>query len=56
LVQAAQQQHAHAALLLGQELARGERLRRDPNAARRWLQQARQAGLPEAQTALDRLR
>lgn len=45
LTQAAQLGHANAALLLGQRLASGDGLRRDPAAARRWLQQAGAAGL-----------
>lgn len=56
LARAANQNHAHAALNLGQRLAAGDGVRRDVGAARRYLQRAAAAGLPEARTALATLR
>jgi TPR repeat protein len=56
LARAADQNHAHAALNLGQRLAAGDGVRRDPGAARRYLQRAAAAGLPEATTELAKLR
>jgi TPR repeat protein len=56
LARAADQNHAHAALGLGQRLAAGDGVRRDPATARRYLQRAAAAGLPEATTELAKLR
>lgn len=56
LTQAADRQHARAALLLGLRLAQGSDGRRDVGRARRYLTQAQRAGLPEAEAALRGLR
>lgn len=56
LTRAADNYHAHAALNLGQRLANGEGVSRDSAAARRYLQSASVAGLPEATAALAKLR
>ncbi len=50
LTQAADQRHARAALVLGERFAKGQGVRRDAAAARRYLQIAAVAGLREAQT------
>lgn len=55
LTKAADQQHAHAALLLGQKFARGEGVKRNANTARRYLNIAVTGGLPEAAEALNAL-
>lgn len=56
LVRAADQNHAHAALSLGERLAVGRGTKRDVPAARRYLQRAADAGLPAALDALGKLR
>jgi TPR repeat protein len=56
LARAADQNHAHAALSLGERLAAGQGTRRDVPAARRYLQRAAGAGLPEALESLGKLR
>jgi TPR repeat protein len=56
LTRAADQNHAHAALMLGERLAAGQGTRRDMVNARRYLQQAAGAGLFEARNALAKLR
>jgi TPR repeat protein len=50
LTQAADQRHARAALALGERFAKGQGVRRDTAAARRYLQIAALAGLRVAQT------
>lgn len=56
LQQAADRRHTRAAHQLGELLAKGEGVRRDPAAARRYLTQAAADGLPEAREALAALR
>ena len=56
LQQAADAQHARAAHLLGERYAKGEGVRRDVGAARRYLMQAAGSGLVEAGEALQRLK
>lgn len=56
LAQAADVGHAHAALLLGSKLAKGEGMPRNTAKARPYLYRAAAAGLPEAQPLLDGLR
>jgi hypothetical protein len=56
LQQAADRRHTRAAFQLGERYAKGEGVRRDPLAARRYLTQAAADGLPEAREALAALR
>jgi TPR repeat protein len=56
LQQAADRQHARAAHLLGERYAKGEGVRRDVGAARRYLLQAAGSGLVETREALQRLK
>ena len=56
LTQAADQNHAHAALYLGKRLAARQGSRRNVSRARHYLQIAANAGLPQAQKALNNLR
>lgn len=56
LTQAANKNHAHAALMLGEHFAATEGGIRDPNAARRYLQRAAEAGLVQANAVLATLK
>lgn len=56
LTLAADHQHAHAALMLGQKYAKGEGVRRNTQMARRYLLVASGAGLQEGTKALSALR
>lgn len=55
LTRAADQRHAHAALLLGQKYAKGEGVPKNVGVARGYLLSAAKSGLSEAKNALNRL-